>query len=284
MMSDVPTEPRAYPHPSSSRDVHALGAELAATQALVKAESAAEVGAIVSTLVHDLGAVLAPARDREATSLVPFDVSIGLSEPKVSFAAPDTIAETRLKAVLPAFIEAVRLTLGRLEGDQRRDDEATRDQLTGLMTRRAWMRRLAHAEPGDGICLIDLDHFKAVNDTGGHAEGDAVLQAFGGLILRSFRKLDSCGRYGGDELVCLTPELSGPSLVARCEQLRRAWERERPAAASLVGMSVGVSEMGEGGGRAALQSADSAMYRAKSQGRNRTVLATSDDEGRERTR
>jgi diguanylate cyclase (GGDEF)-like protein len=271
---------RAYPLTAASQGLEALGAELAATQALLRAESAAEVCAVVSTLVHDLGGTLVPARYADPATVVPVDVSLGLSEPLLPFAEPVSVAAMRLNAVLPAFLEGARLVLSRLRGDLQRDEEATRDQLTGVLTRRAWMRRLSGAAPGDSVCLIDLDHFKAVNDTGGHAAGDAVLRAIGALILRTFRVGDSCGRYGGDELVCLAPGLPGPGLVARCEQLRRAWEQERPAAGARVGLSIGVAEVREGGGRAALQSADSAMYRGKTEGRNRTVLASLNDYGR----
>jgi diguanylate cyclase (GGDEF)-like protein len=271
---------RAYPFPAASDDPKALGAELAATQALLRAESAAEVGGVVSTFVHDLGGGLIPARYADPATVIPLDVSLGLSEPLLPFADPVSVAAMRLRAVLPEFLEAARLVLSRLQGDLRRDEEASRDQLTGVLTRRAWMRRLSGAVPGDSVCLIDLDHFKTVNDTGGHAAGDAVLRAIGGLMLRTFRKDDSCGRYGGDELVCLTPRSPGPSLVARCEQVRQAWEQERPIAGAQVGLSIGVAEVDERGGLAALRSADSAMYQAKVEGRNRTVLASPDDSGR----
>jgi diguanylate cyclase (GGDEF)-like protein len=271
---------RAHPLTAASQDVEALVAELAATQALLRAESAAEVGAVVSTLVHDLGGALIPARYADLETVVPVDVSLGLSEPLLPFADPVSVARMRLSAVLPEFLEAARLVIFRLRGEQRRDEEAKIDHLTGVLTRRAWMRRLSAAVPGDSICIIDLDHFKAVNDTGGHAAGDAVLRAIGGLILRTFRKDDSCGRYGGDELVCLAPGFPGRSLVARCEQVRRAWEQERPIAGAGVGLSIGVAEVGEEGGRAALRSADSAMYRGKVEGRNRTMLASADDCGR----
>lgn len=268
---------RAYPSPPPSQDLEALGAELAATQALLRTESAAEVGAIVSTLVHDLGGALVPARYADPATVIPVDVSLGVAEPLLPFADPVSIATMRLSAVLPEFLEAARLVLSRLQGELQRNDEATRDHLTGLLTRRAWMRRLSGAVSGDSICLIDLDHFKAVNDTDGHAAGDAVLRAIGGLMVRSFRAGDSCGRYGGDELVCLAPGLPVRSLLARCEQLRRSWEQERPIVGAEVGLSIGVAAVGPQGGRAALESADSAMYRGKTEGRNQTVLASPDD-------
>lgn len=271
---------RAYPLAAPSDDLEALRAELAATQALLKAETADEVVAVASTLVRDLGGVLIPAQASDEATTILVDVSLGLWEPTLASAEPLSLAATRLNTILPGFLEAARLALARLQGDLRRDDEATRDQLTEVLTRRAWMRRLSGAAPGDGICLLDLDHFKAVNDSKGHAAGDGVLRAIGQLMLRMFRKADSCGRYGGDEFVCLTPGLSGPALAVRCEQVRQAWEQERPAIGAGVGLSIGVAEVGEEGSRMALQAADSAMYRGKTGGRNRTVLALPDDYGR----
>lgn len=264
---------RAYPLVDASADVPALAAELAATQAVLVADTPEQLAAIVATLVRDLGGALVLARLADPASTVQLDVSLGLSEPLLPFADPVSVVAMRLNAVLPGFVERARLALSRLQGEAQRDDEATKDVLTGLLTRRAWMRRLSAAAQGDGLCLIDLDRFKDVNDTSGHQAGDAVLRALGGLLSRSFRDDDSCGRYGGDELVCLAPGLGAAGLGARCEVLRRAWEQERPVVGASVGLSIGVSQVGEQGGRAALHAADAAMYLAKSGGRNRTVLA-----------
>lgn len=268
---------RAYPPGAVATDPVAVGAELAATQALLRASSAAQVSAIVSTLVHDLGGALVVARYADPDMTVPVDVSLGLSEPVLPSANPVSVAAMRLGTVLPEFLEAARLVLSRLQAQQRRDEEAAHDHLTGVLTRRAWMRRLSRAVPGDSVCLIDLDHFKAVNDTSGHAAGDAALRAFGASLLRSFGEDGSCGRYGGDEFVILATGLDGPGLVARCRQVRREWEAERPRAAALMGLTIGVAEVDERGGRAALQRADSAMYQGKTQGRDRTTLSDIDD-------
>ncbi|MCX6401503.1 MAG: GGDEF domain-containing protein [Propionibacteriales bacterium] len=270
---------RAYPLGASADDPKALVAQLAATQALLRAESEVEVSDVVSTLVHDLGGALVPARFGEPATALAVDVSLGVGEPMLPSADPVSVAAMRISAVVPEFLETARLVLARLQGEARRDDEATRDPLTGVLTRRAWMRRLSLAEPGDGICLVDLDHFKAVNDTAGHAAGDAVLRAMGELLLRTFRKGDSCGRYGGDEFVCLAPGLSGDVLMAKCDRLRQTWLREHPQHGAPGGLSIGVAEVGEEGGRAALLAADAAMYRGKTAGGNVTVLSSTDDDG-----
>lgn len=268
---------RAYPLPLVPPDPACVAAELAATQALLRVSSADEVRTIVSTLVHDLGGALVPARYADPSTAIPVDVSLGLSEPLLPVADPVSVAAMRLSAVLPEFLEAARLVVARVQFELRRDEEATHDDLTGLLTRRAWMRRLAAAAPGDSVCLIDLDHFKPTNDTHGHAAGDDALRAFGALMLRMFGQHDACGRYGGDEFVCLAPGVHGAALVATCEQLRHSWESQRPDSAALIGLTIGVAQVGEDGGRAALHRADAAMYRGKMAGRARTVLATADE-------
>jgi diguanylate cyclase (GGDEF)-like protein len=250
---------RAYERPAASEDLQAVAAELAATQALMRATSAAEVGAVVSTLVRDLGGALIPARYADPATSIPVDVSMGVAEPLLPFADPASVAAMQLGVVLPGFLETAQLVLSRLYGDLHSDDEPRWDHPTGVLTRRAWLRRLSRAVPGDSVCLVRLDRATAVHDTGGQAAEDQVLRAIGGLVLRTFRRADSWGRYGAEELVCLAPGMPVRSLLARCEHLPEAWAQERPVAASGVGLRIGVAAVGEDGGRAALQSADPAV-------------------------
>lgn len=268
---------RGYPLVVTSEDHEAISAVLSATRALLRVSDAPAVLAVVATLVHDLGGGVVPARLAADGMSIQADLSLGLSEPMLAWAEPVSLAAMRLTAFLPGFVEDARWVLDELVGVAQRDDEATRDVLTGLLTRRAWMRRLARAVPGDSVCLIDLDHFKGVNDTSGHAAGDQVLRALGELLLHSFRDGDSCGRYGGDELACLTPGLPFAALADRCERVRTDWHRVRPTAATEVGLSIGVAQVGDEGGRVALQSADRAMYRAKAGGRDHVELAVESD-------
>ena len=273
----APAAARAYPALPAEGDVETVSARLDATRALLSASSPRDVAAIVATLVRDLGGELVPARLAKSTSAIQLDVSFGLSEPMLPWAEPATVAETRLSRTLPAFVQDARQVLDRLRGETTRADEADRDALTGLLTRRAWMRRLSAAEPGDAVCLIDLDHFKAVNDLGGHAAGDEVLRALGRLLLRVLRPDDACGRYGGDELACLTPATPAAALVERTDHLRALWQEQRPPAAAGVGLSVGVAQIGAHEPRAALVAADCALYRVKAGGRDASALATEDD-------
>jgi diguanylate cyclase (GGDEF)-like protein len=264
---------RAYPDVTNGQDQAVAGLQTAAVRALLHATSVDQVARVLATFIRDLGGGLVPARLADPANTIPMDVSLGLSEPLLPYADSVSVAAMRLAQLLPEMVEDARLVVMRLQGDVQRHVEATRDPLTGLLTRRAWMRRLAEADAGDSVCLIDLDRFKAVNDRDGHKAGDAVLRAVGDLLLRGFREADSCGRYGGDELTCLTPRLPAQALAQRCEVLRAQWELERPACAAAVGFSIGVAAVTAEGGRAALQSADEAMYRAKGSGRGRTVVA-----------
>ena len=158
--------------------------------------------------------------------------------------------------------------------------EATTDALTGCLNRRAFIQRLAAAtrtgtgpsgepeRPRIGVCLIDLDGFKQVNDTLGHATGDVLLQAIARALRGSVRESDTVARLGGDEFVVLTTSPPPPEQLA--ERLRDAVAREgRPFG---VTASVGVTIGAPGDGtHELLRRADRAMYQAKSAGGDRVV-------------
>ena len=267
---------RSYPLDVGYDDPLVVRARLGATRALLTAKTPEQVAAILATFVHDLGGRLVPARLADGDAM-PLDVSFGTAEPMLPCARPVSVAGMRLSAVLPTFVEDARAVLQRLQGDQRQAQEAEVDLLTGLLTRRAWMRRISSAREGDGVALIDLDHFKSVNDAAGHAAGDMVLRAVGLLLREHFRDDDACGRYGGDELACLTPGLSADALAARLDVVRAAWVRSRPRVGQRVGLSIGVAAVGPQEPSAAVESADRALYRAKAAGRDRTELAHRED-------
>jgi diguanylate cyclase (GGDEF)-like protein len=270
---------RAYPPAAVDVDAEAIVARLAATRALLGAQTPEEVAGILATLVRDLGGELMPARLAAQAGVLPLDVSLGLTEPLLPWCEPASVSAMRIATVIPSFLEDARAVADGLEASDRLSFEAERDALTGLLPRRAWMRRLAAADQGDSVCLIDLDHFKAVNDRLGHGAGDEVLRAAAELLRAAFRRTDHCGRFGGDELVCLAPQLAADATAVRFEIARQDWERQRPAAAAGVGFSVGIAVVGAPGPRAALDAADRALYRAKAAGRNRTEIDAPAQEG-----
>lgn len=154
---------------------------------------------------------------------------------------------------------------------------ATSDALTGLPNRREVQQRLAHrAHEGVAVLFCDVDHFKAVNDTFGHAVGDAVLRVLSERLLTLVREGDVVARIGGDELLVL---LEGVADLT--EAMRLANEIGTVASLPMVLMgrpvqvtlSIGVTMMSAGDCmESLLDRADRAMYRAKQFGRNRVVV------------
>ncbi|PTT69080.1 GGDEF domain-containing protein [Arthrobacter sp. HMWF013] len=158
---------------------------------------------------------------------------------------------------------------------------ATRDDLTGLLNRKAFLDMAAEllhdpaVTQGTGaLILADLDHFKSVNDTHGHAAGDVALQSFAGACLNTVRSTDLVGRYGGEEFVLLLPGAS----ASRAEKIAGEISRhlaQIPTTDGLemptVSYGVALYNPGTSGVEDLIASADRALYMAKSQGRNRTV-------------
>ena len=140
------------------------------------------------------------------------------------------------------------------------------DTLTKLGNRRDLDLRLAEAQAGDTLVLCDLDHFKQLNDTLGHAAGDSVLTEYGLVIRATLRQQDYAARYGGEEFALLLPATSTAQAAMLLSRLRRRWAILHPE----VTFSAGVSTCGEGVPVAAtLAEADRALYAAKGAGRNR---------------
>jgi len=160
--------------------------------------------------------------------------------------------------------------------------EASTDALTGLCLRRYLDAYLAHAfemhrEHGVpfSVILFDLDHFKQVNDTYGHAAGDEVLKGFAGLLVDETRGQDVVARYGGEEFCVLLKGCSLADAVSRAECIRRAVaSRSWPGPGRLT-VSAGVAAFPDDGKIPAelLSAADSRLYRAKREGRDRVVAS-----------
>jgi len=159
------------------------------------------------------------------------------------------------------------------------------DGLTGLWNRayfdRRWSNETSRVKRYDGalsLSLLDLDHFKAINDTYGHPAGDEVLQTFAQLMLQEIRQSDVACRYGGEEFVIIMPDTGPRDASAVCERIRArleatVWPRHpsRPLTVS-VGI-VGASGPTAMTAKKWLERVDALLYEAKSAGRNRVRVS-----------
>lgn len=210
--------------------------------------------------------------------------------------APLPAAEGRAEMVVWMIFNVTesRTAMLRLEQQQRAMEAQQRelerlartDQLTGVLNRRTflfeadrelqWVRRTG--EPA-AMILFDLDHFKAINDTSGHAAGDAALRAVGELLRVERRATDLIGRLGGEEFALVIRGSDAEAGARAAERLRSALstlEVRHEASVLSVTASLGVTEVRAGDARPedALRRADAAMYRAKRLGRNQVVVDT----------
>ncbi len=165
--------------------------------------------------------------------------------------------------------------------------QSIRDPLTGLLNRRymeeALTKEVSRAKRHKlplTVIMVDIDHFKKINDTYGHDAGDAVLQALGRLLANHCRKEDIVCRYGGEEFIIIMPGAFLKDAVQRAEKLRTLVENEfrvlyDEQVLRNITISLGVAAMPEHGstGEAVVRAADAALYHAKSEGRNRVAVA-----------
>jgi diguanylate cyclase len=162
-------------------------------------------------------------------------------------------------------------------------DLASRDELTGLFNRRhisevLEQQRMACQRSGEGfaVALVDLDHFKRVNDTHGHAAGDRVLRAFAEEAGAAMRGTDTIGRWGGEEFLIIFPgntaDEAAQGAARLCERVAAAVVAAPGGEALSFTVSIGLTEhLPPESVEATVERADRAMYQAKSQGRNRVV-------------
>jgi diguanylate cyclase (GGDEF)-like protein len=168
---------------------------------------------------------------------------------------------------------------------------AATDEKTGLFNAFGWrnlasreLARAARSRSACGVLMVDLDHFKRVNDSHGHLAGDSVLKAVGTLLRAEVRDYDVVGRFGGEEFAVLLPDITEHHAIAIAERIRKAVtelsvdveiEDHRTTVTGLS-VSIGVA-VGPDSGTVVdrlLLAADTALYKAKSDGRNMVVSAS----------
>jgi diguanylate cyclase (GGDEF)-like protein len=190
------------------------------------------------------------------------------------------------RSLLKVFTEQIALALSNLKLRDSLRQQSIRDPLTGLFNRRYLeeslpleIQRAKRNNLPFSILMIDLDHFKRFNDTHGHEAGDIVLQALGRFLQRHIRGGDIACRYGGEEFTLVLPGTSLELAQQRAEELSAGI---RALHVDFSGSSLGSLSISAGvasfpnhgdGAETVLQAADMALYQAKSEGRDRVVVA-----------
>jgi diguanylate cyclase (GGDEF)-like protein/PAS domain S-box-containing protein len=189
--------------------------------------------------------------------------------------------------ILGTMLEHYALSLLNIRLHNTLKNQSIRDPLTGLFNRRYLdesmqreMFRCRRHGASTGIIMIDVDHFKAYNDTYGHEVGDLILKEFSCFLQRHTRDEDILCRYGGEEFILLMPDSNVPNSLRRGEQLctlvRDTLRINHKGITHQITISLGVSAFPESGAtiEEARNAADAALYQAKRQGRDRVVVAS----------
>lgn len=176
-------------------------------------------------------------------------------------------------------IGAMTLAINQTRIANRHRSDAMTDPLTGLLNRRALFGGLAGLVPDDvALVVMDLDHFKSINDRFGHATGDTVLQAFAEVISSNLRASDVAARLGGEEFCILLRHATAETAVGIAERIRTHLEAKvflTPSGPLRSTVSAGIAMRSSEPEvfQALLDRADLALYQAKSSGRNRVHVA-----------
>ena len=187
-----------------------------------------------------------------------------------------------IRPVATAIGDAMSLALSSIDLRERLRNLALRDGLTNLYNRRFLeeiLERLCtdaeRRKASVSAIMLDLDHFKLVNDQYGHAAGDTVLRDVAAGILSCLRSLDVACRYGGEEFAIILPDCSLANATAKAEQIRSRINERTTASGLAITVSLGVASIPEtcGGQLELIPEADAALYAAKQQGRDRVVVA-----------
>jgi diguanylate cyclase len=216
------------------------------------------------------------------------DMSVPLLNERVDGVLRDTRKIQGSITTLTHRLEASQSEIARLRDELVRvREEALIDGLTGLLNRKAFDERIdaALSQPpqsavGPCLVMIDIDHFKEVNDSFGHVFGDRVIRTIGELLKATVKGQDVVARYGGEEFALLLPETPLPGARVVAERLREAVARSRirrlnsEESVGSITISVGVASYRPGESVATfIDRADAALYLSKTEGRNRVSVA-----------
>ena len=202
----------------------------------------------------------------------------------------ECLAEAELNLAV-TFAERIALALANLKLRETLRLQSFRDPLTGLFNRRYMeesmdreLRRAMRKQRSVGAIMIDLDHFKRMNDSFGHQAGDKILRALGRFLGNNVRAEDIACRYGGEEFMLLLPEATLDVTLQRAQRLREGFKHlnvpHRGGSLGTVTLSLGVAAFPDHGmtAEAILYAADRALYQAKAEGRDCVVVAEAVEE------
>lgn len=256
------------PPPSAGTAKDTTQVLLDSARALLRVDSAEQAVGVLIRAVSDLGGATVPAL-RCPAEAIPIDISLGEADPLLPVAPVGSPARRDLERLLPGLVEDARTAADRATRLGRLADQVDTDPLTGLGNRRG-LTRVRTLRNMDSIAMVDLDHFKQVNDTYGHADGDRILVAFSRTLRQHLRSSDLVFRLGGEEFLLIMPATTPEGVLTALENLRQRWHSERMHP---VTFSAGVATVEKGDLSAAILSADTALYAAKQAGRDRFELA-----------
>ncbi len=233
----------------------------------------------LETTQSDRCVLAGPERTRAVRPLVFAEQAIGrlvLELSHENLSAQDHVVVDIAEQQIPVGLQLVRLI-------EQTTKLAMTDALTGISNRRCGVDNLeralsASSRHGTPLCIamVDVDHFKSVNDRFGHDGGDVVLKAVASILSRSIRRSDTVARWGGEEFLLLFPQTARQGTLLVCERLRQVIagrSLDTATGAKLtVTASIGVAVAAESDtAESLLRRADDALYQAKNSGRNRVV-------------
>ncbi len=194
-----------------------------------------------------------------------------LNQPKI---------EERIKRINPWYYEVTKFKLSLLLSARKfshklteMDHRINTDPLTGLLNRRGmqfFTKGMIDSKVPFSVLLIDIDHFKRINDTYGHDEGDEVLKTLAKIMLENFRKNDLCCRHGGEEFIVIIPNVNKQEVYESAERFRHAVETYIINNVGRITVSIGIASWPESSNSftEVLKIADNNLYHAKNHGRN----------------
>ena len=209
----------------------------------------------------------------------PSSMQVGVAIAVLVFA---TFVASATRKLSDALEKAFRLTRQMERAHSISARAAQTDELTGLMNRRAFFEhahllyaQCRHNQQPLCALMMDMDHFKHINDTYGHQAGDQVLRQIGGVISASFRKSDVYGRLGGEEFAVLLPNTSLEAAQAIAEQLVESISglAVEPVKGLSASLGVASTQAQDEDLHGLMNTADKALYRAKALGRNQVAVA-----------